>query len=63
MTALPSPVTVTDEYLAALHGVLTEIRDRLPEPKPAPERADGAVAVAEPVRRAPAKKAPGRGRS
>ncbi len=62
MAALPSPVTVADEYLAALHGVLTEIRDRLPEPKPAPQPPNGAVAVSEPAKRAPAKQSPGRRR-
>lgn len=32
MADLPTPVTTNDELLAAIHGVLTQIRDRLPEP-------------------------------
>lgn len=61
MAELPSPVTVADEYLSAIHGVLGEIRDRLPEP--APKRADGAVEVSEPARRGAAKGTPGRGKA
>jgi hypothetical protein len=58
MAALHAPVTVTDEYLAAIHGVLTEIRDRLPESPPQP--AAGTVTVSEPAKPAAAKKTPRR---
>jgi len=51
--ALPQPVSVTDEYLAEIHGLLGEIRDRLPAPKP--EAKPGPTKVAEPANR-PAKK-------
>lgn len=46
MGDLPRPVSVTDELLHAIHGVLGEIRDRLPEPKPEPQA--GQVKVSEP---------------
>jgi len=50
---LPRPVSVTDEYLAAVLDALGEIRDRLPAPKP--EAKPGPTKVAEPANR-PAKK-------
>lgn len=52
---LPRPVSVTDEYLAAIHGVLGEIRDRLPAPKQEPK--PGEAKVSEPAKKPPAKKA------
>jgi hypothetical protein len=51
MVGLPSPVSVTDEYLRAIHGVLGEIRDRLPAPKQEP--APGPTRVSEPAKRTP----------
>ncbi|MFV2172335.1 hypothetical protein ACFHW2_11865 [Actinomadura sp. LOL_016] len=50
MASLPQPVTVTDHYLAAIHGVLGEIRDRLPA-QDGPLRADvaGRTTPGEPV--------------
>lgn len=54
MGDLPSPVSVTDEYLAAIHGVLGEIRGRLPAPKDDPK--PGRAKVSEPGK-APAKRA------
>lgn len=44
---VPQPITVTDEYLAAIHDLLGDIRDRLPE-RPTTERADGTVELREP---------------
>lgn len=44
---LPAPVSVTDEYLAAVHDVLGQIRDRLPAPKEEPK--PGATKVSEPA--------------
>lgn len=57
MPNLPSPVSVTDEYLAAVLGVLGEIRDRLPAPKPEP--AAGTTKVSEPAKRTPSRPARG----
>lgn len=57
MPDLPQPVSVTDEYLAAIHGALVEIRDRLPEAKQHPK--PGQTRVSEPAKkatRAPRKK-------
>lgn len=54
MPELPQPVSITDEYLAAIHGVLGEIRDRLPKPKQEPKA--GTTRVSEPAK-APAKRA------
>lgn len=51
---LPRPVSVTDEYLAAIHDVLGEIRDRLPEAKKEPA---GQTKVSEPAKK------PARGKS
>ena len=45
---LPRPVSVTDEYLAAVLDALGEIRDRLPAPKAEPQ--PGPVKVSEPAR-------------
>lgn len=53
--ALPGPITVTDEYLRAIHGVLGEIRDRLPAAQPQPT--SGPMKVAEPAKPAPRKRA------
>lgn len=58
--SLPSPITVTDDYLQAIHGLLGEIRDRLPaaedsEPKPGPTKVS--EPGAPPAKAAPAKRA------
>lgn len=53
MPDMPAPITVTDEYLRAIHGVLGEIRDRLPAEQPQPT--SGPTKVAEPSKRGPAK--------
>jgi len=50
--SLPQPISVTDEYLAEIHGLLGEIRDRLPAPQP--EAKAGPTKVAEPAK--PAKR-------
>lgn len=45
---VPQPITVADEYLAAIHDRLGEILDRLPErPKQYRARPDGAVVPVE----------------
>jgi hypothetical protein len=47
MPDLPAPITVTDQLLVALHDVLGEIRDRLPEP--AQSTKQGRTTVSEPA--------------
>lgn len=51
---LPQPVSVTDEYLAAIHDLLGEIRDRLPAPKN--ETKPGPTKISEPAMKTAAHK-------
>lgn len=54
---LPPPITITDEYLAAIHDRLGDILDRLPT-QPTGERVGGTVELTEPKRPVTAKAKP-----
>lgn len=60
MRTLPPPETVADHYLAAIHDVLGDIRDRLPAACGQPAQPGGPVEVREPATPPAAPPAPAR---